>query len=104
MEFEFDEKKSDGNKQKHGLNFYEAQILFFDNNALQLKTLTVDEERRYLLIAMLENKHWSLIFTIRELESGEGFTNKIRIISARRSRQKERDLYEKNKTDSTRIG
>jgi len=30
MEFEFDTKKSASNKQKHGLDFYEARVLWDD--------------------------------------------------------------------------
>lgn len=102
MKFEFDEKKSESNKDKHGIDFNEAQKLFFDVDALQLATKTIDDEERYLLIGLLEDKHWSLIFTIREYETEEGTENKIRIISARRSREKERELYEKIKIESKR--
>jgi uncharacterized DUF497 family protein len=30
MEFEFDQNKSDSNKHKHGIDFYEAQKLWDD--------------------------------------------------------------------------
>jgi len=85
MEFEFDLKKSDGNKQKHGLDFNEAQALWNDLDIIQIPVQTIDEPR-YLVIEMIEGKHWSGVITYR----GE----KIRIISVRRSRKEEVKIYE----------
>ena len=83
--FEFDEKKSVLNKEKHGIDFEEAQQLWKDENRLIIPAKNIDEPR-YLMIAIIDKKHWSAIFTIRN--------NKIRIISVRRSRTKEIKLYE----------
>lgn len=102
MKFEYDENKSEGNKRKHGIDFNEAQKLFFDADSLQLVTRTIDDEERYLLIAVIDKKHWSVIFTIREYELGKLMENRVRIISVRRSRKKERDLYEEIKIESKR--
>jgi uncharacterized DUF497 family protein len=85
MEFEFDSKKSDSNKQKHGIDFYEAEALWDDPDLIEIPVKTVDEPR-YLVIGKLAEKYWSGVITYR----GE----KIRIISVRRSRKEEVEIYE----------
>ncbi len=85
MEFEFDPRKSASNKQKHGINFREAQALWDDPDSIEIPVQTVDEPR-YLVIGIIEGKHWSGIITYR----GE----KVRIISVRRSRKEEVEIYE----------
>lgn len=52
MEFEFDSKKSDSNKQKHGIDFYEAQALWDDPDLIEIPVKTIDEPR-YLVIGKL---------------------------------------------------
>lgn len=85
MEFEFDSRKSGGNKIKHGIDFNDAQALWDDPDFIEIPVFTSDEPR-YLVIGMIAGKHWSGVITYR----GE----KIRIISVRRSRKEEVDLYE----------
>ncbi len=85
MEFEFDERKSTANKAKHGIDFVEAQALWNDLDLLEIPVRT-SEEPRNLAIGRIGEKHWSAVITYR----GE----RIRIISVRRSRNEERDLYE----------
>jgi len=85
MEFEFDPKKSDINKTKHGIDFHEAQALWDDPDLIEIPVTTSDEPRQ-LVIGKISGKHWSAVVTYR----GE----KIRIISSRRSRKEEVDLYE----------
>jgi uncharacterized DUF497 family protein len=85
MEFEYDPKKSDRNKKKHGIDFYEAQELWNDPDFIEIPVITSDEPR-FLVIGKILEKHWSGIITYR--------TEKIRIISIRRSRKEEVDLYE----------
>ena len=85
MEFEFDERKSRTNKKKHGVDFVEAQSLWNDAGLLEIP-LKSDDEPRWLLIGRMGGKFWSAIVTRR----GE----RIRIISVRRSRDEERELYE----------
>ena len=83
--FEFDDAKSESNLRKHGIDFVEAQLLWMDSNLLQIPAKTVDEPR-YLVIGMIEDKHWSAVITFR--------SKTIRIISVRRSRIEEVKLYE----------
>ncbi len=85
MEFEFDLRKSKLNKSKHGIDFVEAQKLWNDEFRIVIPARTIDEAR-YLLIGKISEKCWSAIFTYR----GEA----IRLISVRRSRKEEIELYE----------
>lgn len=83
--FEYDENKSRSNLVKHRIDFVEAQKLWNDPNLLEIPARTQDEPR-FLIIAKIDNKHWSGVITYRE--------QNIRIISVRRSRTEEIDLYE----------
>ena len=88
MKFEYDEKKSQINKEKHNIDFVEAQKLWQDEEALVIPANIVDNEIRYALISKILTKCFVVIFTIRE------DTN--RIISVRRCRKNEEKNYEKN--------
>ena len=83
--FEFDEAKSLANFLKHGVNFLDAQSLWSDPRLLEIPAKTEDEPR-YLVVGLINKKHWSAVITYRG-------TN-IRIISVRRSRTEEVALYE----------
>jgi uncharacterized DUF497 family protein len=85
MEFEFDPKKSAINKSKHGIDFHEAQALWGDTDLIEIPLKTSDEVR-FLVIGRISEKYWSGIITYR--------SNKTRIISVRRSRKEEVDIYE----------
>jgi hypothetical protein len=85
MQFEFDPQKSALNITKHGIDFISAQQLWEDASRIVVPARTSDEPR-YLLIGKLDAKHWSAVFTVR----GET----IRIISVRRSRPEEIEIYE----------
>jgi len=91
MIFEYDENKSRSNKLKHNIDFIEAQKLWDDDELFDLKSSNIDTEDRYLVIGKINLKHYTAIITYRD-------TN-IRIISVRRSRKKEIEIY-----DSFRIG
>lgn len=84
-EFEFDLKKSKINSEKHGIDFKYAQEIWRDSDVLEIPTNFTDEPR-YLVIGKIKSKHWSAVVTYRN--------EKIRIISVRRSREKEVILYE----------
>jgi len=85
MEFEFDRKKSQSNKNKHGIDFIEAQALWDDPDRIEIPAKTTDEER-FLLIGKISDIYWSTIITYRN--------EKVRIISVRRSRREEIEIYE----------
>ncbi|MBN2729942.1 MAG: BrnT family toxin [Bacteroidales bacterium] len=84
MEFEFDVNKSKQNKDKHGIDFIEAKKLWDDPMFLEVPART-ENEKRYFVIGMLDDRCWSALITYR------GKT--IRIISVRRSRKNEEELY-----------
>ena len=85
MKFEFDAEKNELNQAKHGIDFIAAQQLWKDANRVIVPARTSDEPR-YLLVGRISEKHWSAVFTIR----GDAF----RIISVRRSRPEEIEIYE----------
>jgi uncharacterized DUF497 family protein len=85
MEFEYDENKSYTNKQKHGIDFEDAQRLWQDESLLEVP-LRFPKEARYLCIGKIGTKHWSAVITYR--------SHTIRIISVRRSRKEEIMHYE----------
>ena len=85
LEFEFDEEKSLANKEKHGIDFVEAQFLWLDSMLVEIPARTVDEPR-YLVVGLIAGVLWSAVITHRE--------DRIRIISVRRSRREEVDIYE----------
>ena len=88
MNFEFDQAKSELNKEKHGIDFVQAKILWEDPDLLEIPAKTQDEPR-YLVIGRILEVHWSGVITYRD--------ETIRIISVRRSRKEEVELYESEK-------
>ena len=84
-DFEFDDKNSALNLSKHGINFVSAQALWSDPDLVEVQAKS-DSEPRFLMIGCIDNKHWSAVITYRG--------SNIRIISVRRSRKLEVDLYE----------
>ena len=85
MPFEYDPHKSDLNRAKHGIDFDEAQYLWDDEVFLEIPAKNLDEPR-FLVIGKIKGKHWSAVITYRD--------ENIRIISVRRSRDEEIELYE----------
>ncbi len=86
--YDFDPNKSSSNKIKHNIDFEQAQELWNDPHAIELK-VNFPIEERFICIGRIENKFWNAMFTKRE--------ELIRIISVRRARDNERELYEKKR-------
>ena len=84
-DFEYDERKSASNLEKHGIDFVDAQALWLDPDLLEIPA-RIEDEPRYFAIGKIGLKHWSAVITYREAT--------IRIISVRRSRDEEIGLYE----------
>ncbi len=84
-EFQYDLRKSSSNHRKHGIDFEKAQLLWDDTGLVVVATRS-DDEPRSLVIGKINDQHWSAIVTDRDGE--------IRIISVRRSRLLEIELYE----------
>ena len=85
MEFEFDAKKSSSNKMKHGIDFRQAQKLWDDPDLIEIPVRTSDEPR-FLVVGRIADRYWSGIITYRG--------DMIRIISVRRARKEEVNIYE----------
>jgi len=86
MSFEWDLGKSAANKEKHGIDFVTAELLWLDDNRVEIQA-SYPLEDRLILIGKIDLKLWTAVITLRG--------GSIRIISVRRSRKKEVDLYEK---------
>jgi uncharacterized DUF497 family protein len=85
MGFEYDPEKSAENKRKHGVDFEEAQELWSDPVLLEIPA-RVSDELRWVVIGKMNEKHWSAVITRR--------SDNVRIISVRRSRDEEIEIYE----------
>ena len=85
ISFEFDPAESETNRTKHSIDFVEAQDLWRDPTLLEIPVRT-DDEPRYLMIGLIDRKHWSAVITYRG-------TN-VRLISVRRARTEEVAIYE----------
>jgi len=86
MEFEFDPKKSASNQEKHGIDFVSAQLLWMEPTVTLISKNPTEE--RKLVIGLIAGVPWTAIITERK--------GRIRIISCRRSRENEREIYEEN--------
>lgn len=85
MGFEYDSEKSAENKRKHGVDFEEAQALWSDPALLEVPA-RVSDEPRWVVIGKIIDRHWSAVITRRG--------DNMRIISVRRSRDEEVEIYE----------
>lgn len=85
-EFEFDEDKSRANLAKHGIDFEAAQELWQDPDLLEIQARAEDEPR-FVVIGRIGSRHWSAVVTYRN--------ERIRLISVRRARKREVELYER---------
>jgi len=82
---EYDPNKSAANKDKHGIDFEEAQAIWKDYDRLEIPASYRNEER-IAVIGCIGAVVWTAIITHRG--------DSIRIISVRRAREKEVALYE----------
>jgi uncharacterized DUF497 family protein len=85
MNFEFDERKSSANKSKHGILFFEAQGIWDDPERVEIPART-NEESRIMIIGRIGQSICAGIYTIRN--------NSIRLISVRKARKDEKEIYE----------
>ncbi len=85
MKYEYDNNKSLSNKQKHGIDFEEAKLLWSDDRMIEITT-SYENKKRFINIGKINTKFYTIVTTFRR--------EKIRIISARRARKKEIEIYE----------
>jgi uncharacterized DUF497 family protein len=63
--FEFDPAKSVANREKHGIDFEEAQAVWADTRRLETPARTLGEAR-WALIGRIGTRHWTVVFTRRD--------------------------------------
>lgn len=85
MVFEFDPNKSASNKDKHGIDFEEAQALWDDDKRIE-NDAGFQAEDRFMATGRIGDRVWTVVYTLRE--------DRVRIISARRARHEEVRRYE----------
>ena len=87
--FTWDEAKARSNAVKHGVSFGEAQSAFADERARIIDDPDhSDDEDRFILLGMSGKPRLLIVvYAYRDREA------KIRIISARKARPRERALY-----------
>ncbi len=86
MEFEWDPKKAEGNRRKHGIEFLDAVIVFDDDRGITLLDEHPTEERYVTFGTDGEGRVLAVSYALR--------SNSIRIISARKATSRERAKYE----------
>jgi len=84
--FEFNPEKSVANLAKHGIDFEDAQALWLDDGRIEISARS-EFEARTAVVGLIGGKYWAAVVTMRDMV--------IRIISVRRARQNEVELYEK---------
>ena len=88
LRFVYDSAKSETNRRKHGIDFETAQLLWLDEDRIQVAARFVDEERSQV-IGVIAGKHWAVVDTYR--------SEMVRIISARRARMEEVEEYKRRR-------
>ena len=88
MEFEWDPKKSELNRKKHGVSFHDAATVFADPHAITFPDPAHSlGEQRFLTFGHAKTNYLLVVVhTERHV--------KTRIISARRATRNERTIYE----------
>jgi len=89
VEFEWSDAKAEGNLQKHGVSFDEAETTFNDEYAyIYDDELHSDDEPRQVLVGY-SARNRLLVVSFLEKDS-----DKIRLITARLASKSERNKYE----------
>ncbi len=90
MQFTWDEWKNRANKQKHGISFETAILVFDDPFHLSRQDRVVEGELRWQTIGIVNGVHVLLVaHTVEGAEDEEV----IRVISARKATPQERRIY-----------
>jgi hypothetical protein len=89
MTFDWDENKNQMNIKKHGINFYEASSVFYDDEALLRDDPDhSDDEERFVILGFSSEAHLLVVcHCYRESDTI------IRIISARKATMLESKQY-----------
>ena len=89
IRFTWDPRKASANQRRHRVPFSEAETVFSDENAVLLDDAAhSDDEPRYVLLGLSERFR---ILVVSHTVRDRG--RQIRIISARKATQREREQY-----------
>jgi uncharacterized DUF497 family protein len=90
MDYQWDPKKADINKQKHGIDFADAIGVFEDEWSLTINQEIIRSEQRFATVDVdFLGRIIVLVYTYRG--------NDIRLISARPATKAERNVYEQRR-------
>ena len=88
MQFEWDDEKDKINKEKHGIDFSTAALVFRDENRLEFyDDVHSEDEDRFITIGQINGVAIVVMVVYTERK------NAIRLISARRATKQERNAY-----------
>jgi uncharacterized DUF497 family protein len=87
MEFEWDDRKAEYNLQKHGVSFTEAATVLYNPLSITFDPDHSDDEDRFIIIGTSAQGRLPMV---AHTDRGD----RIRVISARTLKPKERRLYE----------
>ncbi len=87
MRFEWDERKNQVNRTKHGFDFVDAYLIFNMPMVVELDVRENYEEDRYIGIGLLQGRVVVVVYAEPDEET-------IRIISLRKALSYERRYYE----------
>ena len=88
LQFEWDNKKANINKRKHGITFEEASTAFADELSITINDpLHSEEEDRLILIGQSKQSKTLVVIHVERKEV-------VRIISARKATKHEQKFYE----------
>lgn len=87
--FEWDEKKNETNKKKHGVSFEEAQTVFYDTEAMLIDDPEhSQEEERFIILGFSNLANMLVVCHCYRADE-----TVIRIISARKATKNEANQY-----------
>ena len=90
MDYQWDPKKADINKQKHGIDFADAVGVFEDEWSLTIKQEIIGGEQHFATVGVdFLGRIIVVVYTYRG--------NDIRLISARPATKAERNVYEQRR-------
>lgn len=89
MKFEWDQRKSYINLNKHGISFEEAKTVFYDDSAVLISDPDhSQDEDRFILLGLSSTSRILIV-----CHCYRGHEDRIRIISARQATKRESQIY-----------
>jgi hypothetical protein len=89
LRFEWDDRKDEQNRRKHGISFEEAQTVFYDEQALLIADPDHSQQGERFILLGLSSALRTLVVCHCYRQGGDV----IRLISARRADRQERENY-----------